>query len=137
VTIEPYFILALFFGLVPLSWVVNRPKALRHTPLDSLVSVFLSKDVSAIEPSGVVPNTHSTVRIPPMLNLRTTPIERQAVELPKPSMHCQNCRHCFKTAVVDHVQWIYCDNPFRVTTNGSNKHYWHRPEVKLPCYAAN
>lgn len=138
-SVEPYIIWALLFSLLPLSKIVNRPKALRRIELSSLLSDLINHDVDAIEPSPRTPTLHSSntrnLKAIPLLNMRPTPAERHIVELPKPSEHCQYCRHCVKTAVVHNKQWIQCDNPFRITTNGSNRHTWHRPEVKLPCFS--
>lgn len=138
-TIAPYIIWALLFSLLPLSRLVNRPRALRRLNLNSLLSDFVEQDVESIESSARPALLHTPsppiANAVPILNLRPTPKERQIVEMPKPSEHCQYCRHCVKTAVVHGRQWIRCDNPFRVTTNGSNRHEWHRPEAKLPCFS--
>ena len=133
-TLEPYVVLILFFSMVPLSRIINRPRALKRVGVDSLLSDLVGHDVNEIKPSATLPQMHSGVRIPPMLNMRPTLHERRIVEMEKPSSHCQNCRYCVGTAVVRNTQWIRCTNPFRVTTNGSNKHEWHKPDVKLPCY---
>lgn len=130
-----YMMLALLFGLVPLSRVVNRPRALKRTNLTSLLSEIIGKDVTEIEAPETLPQLISIIKTPPMLNIRPTVKEKQMVQCIKPSSHCQNCTHCSKTAVMHHNQWIYCNNTYRVTTNGSNRHYWHRPECALPCHS--
>jgi molybdenum cofactor biosynthesis enzyme MoaA len=91
--------------------------------------------VNKIKASATPPQMFSSTKTPPMLNIRPTVEERKMVQCIKPSSHCQNCTHCTKTAVVHHSQWIYCNNPSRITANGSNRHYWHTPELALPCHS--
>jgi hypothetical protein len=136
-SIEPYLIMALFIGLVPISWVLNRPKALRRTDLTKLLSEIIGKDVNSILVSTTPPQMFSSNKVPPMLNARPTVEEKKMVQCIKPSSHCQNCGHCVKTAIVHRTQWIYCNNPNRITTNGSNSHYWHTPELALPCHSGD
>ncbi|MFW9835470.1 MAG: hypothetical protein ACFFEK_15825, partial [Candidatus Thorarchaeota archaeon] len=134
-TFEPYLILSLFFGLVPLSRIINHPRALRRISLKALLSEILGKDIESIKASTAPPHMFSSAKTLPMLNIRPTYEERKIVQCIKPFAHCQNCTYCTKTAVIHNSQWIYCKNPNRVTTNGSNKHYWHSPDLALPCHS--
>ncbi len=135
VIIEPFLIIVLFFSLVPLSYIVNRPRFLKRINLDNLLSEILGKDVNSIKPQSIPPQMHSSIRCPPLLNIRPTEEEKKIVQCIKPSSHCQNCNHCTKTAIMHRRQWVFCNNMNRVTTDGSNRHYWHTPELALPCHS--
>ena len=129
-------IIVIFISLPIVSWFVNRPRNLRNTNLTKLLSDFIKKDVDSIPESLTSPILYSSrsTKIPPLLNVRPTTTEILRVTCPKSHLHCQNCGYCTKTAVIHDSQWIYCVNKSRITTDGLNKHHWHKPETSLPCH---